>query len=166
MATVPDAAAAATLTLEFQKESAVASLPRDAAIRACLEATIRRVYRDSQTDLELVVRVVDEKEGRSLNRQFRQQDKATNVLSFPAGDLLPDAALRLLGDIVICGPVVEREAAQQGKDAASHWIHLLVHGALHLLGYDHATAEDAAAMETLEIEILAGQGIANPYRGP
>ena len=166
MATVPDAAMHARLILEVQGESAYASMPPADAVRDCLEAAVRRAYAGSVAELELAVRVVDTVEGRALNRQYRQQDKATNVLAFPAAaDLSPHEIAKPLGDIVICGPVVEREAAEQGKNAASHWIHLLVHGALHLLGYDHATAGEAAVMESLEVELLAEQGISDPYSG-
>ena len=157
---------AATVLVEVQKALAIAGVPPDVEIQACLEATFRRVQPDEARDVEIVVRVVDEEEGRALNLQFRQQNKATNVLSFPAAaDALPDEFVRSLGDIVICGPVVEREAVEQGKAEASHWYHLLVHGTLHLLGFDHATAVDAATMESLEIEILANHGIADPYHG-
>ena len=102
-----------------------------------------------------------------MNNQYRRQDKATNVLSFPAVGMgqsnLPAELSQSLGDIVICGPVVEREAAEQNKDIASHWAHLLVHGALHLLGYDHETDADADVMEKLETRILAARGIDDPY---
>ena len=131
-----------------------------------IDETIRRVHPDSLRAVDITVRLVDEEEGRALNRKFRQQDKATNVLSFPAeSDTLPAEIARPLGDIVICGPLVEREAAEQGKAATSHWNHLLVHGALHLLGFDHETEDEAAIMESLEIEILARRGIADPYQG-
>lgn len=116
---------------------------------------------------EVSVRVVDEDEGRRLNSQYRGKDKATNVLSFPTGDdlVLPENEPRPLGDLVLCAPVVAREALDQGKELASHWAHLLVHGTLHLLGYDHQQASDAAEMEALEISILAEQGVPNPYIG-
>ena len=114
---------------------------------------------------EVSVRVVDEAEGRTLNNRYRGIDRATNVLAFPVDatvDLPPDVP-GLLGDIVICGPVVEREAAEQHKTAADHWAHLLVHGVLHLLGHDHQEAGDAAEMEALETRILAAGGVADPY---
>ena len=95
---------------------------------------------------------------------YRGKDRETNVLSFPAGDdgLPPDVA-RPLGDLVICAPVVLREAGEQGKSVADHWGHLLVHGSLHLLGFDHETDAEASAMEGLEREILAARGVADPY---
>ena len=116
-------------------------------------------------DIELAVRVVDAEESRALNRQYRDQDKPTNVLSFPAPppDGLPEAAGRLLGDVVICAPVVAAEAAEQDKSVAAHWGHMLVHGTLHLLGYDHQTDAEAAAMEALERQILAARSVTDPY---
>lgn len=102
---------------------------------------------------------------RSLNRDYRQKDKATNVLSFPAGAIegLPAEAAPLLGDIVICAEVVSDEAAEQGKSTDDHWAHMLVHGTLHLLGYDHETDDDAAEMEGLEARILTVNGLRDPY---
>jgi len=114
--------------------------------------------------VEVSVKIVDEAEGRALNKQFREIDQATNVLSFPLLDAAMPAELPLaLGDIVICGPVVVREAIEQGKSNSDHWAHMLVHGALHLFGYDHETDEQAQEMETLEARILAQGGVNNPY---
>ena len=111
---------------------------------------------------DLAIRLVDEKEGRALNHHYRGKDYATNVLSFPAD--LPDGVdLPLLGDLVICAPVVAREAREQGKDQAAHYAHLTVHGVLHLLGLDHEDEREAEAMEQLEREILAGLGLPDPY---
>ncbi len=114
---------------------------------------------------EVSVRVVDAVEMRQLNSEFREQDKSTNVLSFPAGQIegLPADAEQPLGDIVICSAVVSDEASQQGKSLSDHWAHMIVHGTLHLLGFDHVEDSDAAEMEGLEARILVGQGIANPY---
>jgi probable rRNA maturation factor len=116
---------------------------------------------------EVSVRIVDEDEMRNLNRRYRGKDRSTNVLAFPAAldELpgLPAGDASLLGDLVICAPVVVREAEQQGKAAADHWAHLLVHGFLHLVGFDHQSEDEAAAMEALEIRILADQGLGNPY---
>ena len=115
---------------------------------------------------DLAIRIVDTAEGQALNRHYRGKDYATNVLSFPA-DLpegLPEGVrLPLLGDLVICAPVVAREAAEQGKPLAAHYAHLTVHGALHLLGWDHEDDREAEAMEQLEREILAGLGLPDPY---
>ena len=108
------------------------------------------------------MRIVDEAEGRALNARWRGRDYATNVLSFPA-ELPPGVALPLLGDLVVCAPVVAREAAEQGKPEADHWAHLVIHGTLHLLGFDHESESDAVVMEGLERELLAGLGIGDPY---
>ncbi len=111
---------------------------------------------------ELTVRLVNDGEIRQLNRDYRHKDYATNVLSFPAEADLPTES-QLLGDLVIAADVVQREAAEQGKELWHHWAHLCVHGLLHLLGYDHQNDEEAEEMEGLEIEILAELAIANPY---
>jgi len=117
-------------------------------------------------DAEVSVRVVDIDEIRKLNREYRDKDKATNVLSFPAGkiDGLPAEAVQTLGDVVVCAAVVRDEAASQAKELADHWAHMLVHGTLHLLGYDHMTDVEAMEMEGLETRILATQSVADPYR--
>ena len=114
---------------------------------------------------EMSVRIVDEDEIRSLNRVYRGSDIVTNVLSFPSGigDDLPEHLPMLLGDIVICAPVVEREAAVQCKAVGDHWAHLIVHGTLHLFGFDHASESDAVEMEAAERDILAAKGVADPY---
>jgi len=106
----------------------------------------------------IVLRLVDEAEGRELNRQFRGKDYATNVLTFVYDDTQP-----LTGDIVLCAPVVSQEAQQQHKDLLAHYAHLTVHGVLHLQGYDHIEDAGAAEMEQLETRILAALGYANPY---
>lgn len=127
-------------------------------VAAALEGRIR--------EADLAIRVVDSKEGRSLNRHYRGRDYATNVLSFPADmpEGLPEGVrLPLLGDLVICAPVVAREAREQKKALNDHYAHLTVHGALHLLGWDHEDEREAECMEQLEREILAGLGIADPY---
>ncbi len=115
---------------------------------------------------EVTVRVVGVKEMRTLNREYRDKDKPTNVLSFPADEVagLPGDEARALGDLVVCAPVVRDESAQQDKAPADHWAHMLVHGTLHLLGYDHMSASQAAEMENLEVRILTSQGVADPYR--
>lgn len=116
-------------------------------------------------DAQVTVRIVGSAEIQALNREYREADKPTNVLSFPAGLIegLPPEEVAPLGDIVICGDVVRSEAAEQGKALEDHWAHMLVHGTLHLRGYDHMTDDEAAEMERLEIRILAGGGVGNPY---
>lgn len=117
-----------------------------------------------QEQAELSVRIVGEQEMQSLNSQFRKQDKPTNVLSFPAD--IPDSVelpIPLLGDIVICASVVNREAKEQNKASEAHWAHMVVHGILHLLGYDHIHSHEAEIMEGKEVEILFILGVENPY---
>lgn len=109
-------------------------------------------------DAEITLRLVDETEGRVLNRDYRGKDYATNVLTFP----LSDEPL-LMGDIVLCVPVVDKEAAEQGKALEAHYAHLLVHGILHLQGYDHENEADAEVMEHLESQIVTELGYADPY---
>ena len=111
---------------------------------------------------DLALRVVDEREGQSLNRHYRGKQHPTNVLSFPA-ELPEGVKLPLLGDIVLCAPVIAREAREQHKPLAAHYAHLTVHGVLHLLGFEHENDRDAEVMEATEREILAGLGIADPY---
>lgn len=111
---------------------------------------------------EICLRVVDEAEITELNQQYRGKPGSTNVLSFPA-ELPPGVPLAILGDLVVCAPLVEREAAQQDKTTSAHWAHLLVHGTLHLLGYDHQASAEAELMEAREVAILNKLGFANPY---
>lgn len=141
-----------------------AGLPSAVSFRKWVAAALKGRIREA----DLAVRIVDEKEGCSLNHHYRGKDYATNVLSFPAE--LPEGLpkgikMPLLGDLVICAPVVAREAAEQGKSLASHYAHLTVHGTLHLLGWDHEDDKEADAMEQLEREILADLGIDDPYAG-
>jgi probable rRNA maturation factor len=153
--------------IDVQVAADVPNVPAEPDIQSWLEQVIARVAPDTKRSVEMSVRIVDETEARALNYQFRHQDSATNVLSFPLSDAslsdLPDDFPLTLGDIVICGPVVAREASEQGKNSSDHWAHMLVHGALHLFGYDHQTHEQAAEMETLETSILANGGVENPY---
>jgi probable rRNA maturation factor len=109
---------------------------------------------------EIGIRVVGSRESRALNSRWRGLDAPTNVLSFPAAAELGG---RQIGDLVVCAPVVAREAREQGKPLAAHWAHMIVHGTLHLLGFDHARAADARRMEGRERALLARVGIANPY---
>ncbi len=153
------------LELDLQNASQGAA-PDEAALRRWCELALRQRSADS----ELTIRLVDEAEGRELNATWRHKDYATNVLSFPAD--IPDGPggeplldIPLLGDLVICVPVVEREAAEQGKALQAHWAHLVIHGCLHLLGYDHLEDDEAEEMESLERELLAELGHPDPYAG-
>ena len=120
--------------------------------------------------VQVSIRVVDEDESQALNREFRGRDKPTNVLSFPSElDTLPGLPAEHnahLGDLVLCAPVVRQEALAQGKPERSHWLHLVLHGFLHLNGYDHETDEEAEIMEALETRLLAAAGLPDPYKDP
>ncbi len=117
---------------------------------------------DYEQDTEIVVRIVDEQESAELNEQYRHKSGPTNILSFPV-DVPEGIELDLLGDLVICAPVVEKEALEQDKLLAHHWAHIIVHGVLHLLGYDHIDDDEAELMENKEIAILNKLHINNPY---
>jgi probable rRNA maturation factor len=147
------------LELDLQVATLAADLPSAAQFRAWCEIALRQRAADS----ELTIRLVDEAEGLELNHTYRQRDYATNVLSFPAD--VPDGLLDipLLGDLVICVPVVEREALEQEKTPEAHWAHLVIHGCLHLLGYDHIDDDEAEEMEALERTLLAELGHPDPY---
>lgn len=147
------------LELDLQVAAQAADLPSEAQFRSWCEIALRQRTADS----ELTIRLVDESEGRELNHTYRQRDYATNVLSFPAD--VPDELLDipLLGDLVICVPVVEREALEQEKTPEAHWAHLVIHGCLHLLGYDHIDDAEAEEMEALERTLLAELGHPDPY---
>lgn len=147
------------LELDLQNASDATVLPSEEQFRRWCELALRQRTADS----ELTIRLVDEAEGRELNHTWRHKDYATNVLSFPAD--IPDGLLDipLLGDLVICVPVVEREAAEQHKTSEAHWAHLVIHGCLHLLGYDHIDDDEAEEMEGLEQNLLAELGHPDPY---
>lgn len=135
---------------------ALAALPEDAkvGVNPCASTRVH-------------LRIVDEAEGHALNMRWRGKDAATNVLSFPSSlpEALPDGSeLKLLGDVVLCAPVIAREAAVQRKPLAHHWAHLVIHGVLHLRGYDHTESKAAEAMEQLECDLLQRLGIPDPYR--
>lgn len=135
-------------------------LPSALSFRRWVEAALAGAKR--RKPVELAIRIVGTREGRNLNRDYREKDYATNVLSFPV-ELPPGVNLPLIGDLAICAPVVAREAKEQGKPANHHWAHMTVHGVLHLLGYDHIEDNEAEAMEALETRILAKLGIDDPY---
>ena len=140
------------LRLDIQRASRASHIPADRVLRAWARSALA-------VGAEVTLRYVAEREGRRLNRVFRGKDRATNVLTF-----IYDDRPNLAGDIVICAPVVAREAHAQGKDVRAHHAHLLVHGLLHLQGFDHERAADARRMETRERAILGRLGFADPYR--
>ncbi len=113
-------------------------------------------------EVEMTVRIVDEAESHELNLNYRGKDRPTNVLSFPF-ECPDEVELPLLGDLVICRQVVEREAQEQDKPLMAHWAHMVVHGSLHLLGYDHIKDDEAEEMESLETQIMIGLGFVDPY---
>jgi len=154
-----------SLSLQQDFQSPELELKR-AQLKKIIETTLRHV--DYKEDCEIGVACVDLAESQQLNLQYREKDKPTNVLSFPSDipeEVLPMLDALPLGDLVICIPVVLQEALEQKKTAQNHFAHLLVHGVLHLLGYDHETSdEDAEEMEGIEVEILAKLNVDNPYQ--
>jgi probable rRNA maturation factor len=147
------------IELDVQIASEAPDLPEESELRCWCEVALHQRTADS----ELTIRLVDEPEGRELNRTYRHKDYATNVLTFPAD--VPDELLDipLLGDVIICAPVIAREAIEQGKPLKAHWAHMVIHGCLHLLGYDHLEDEEAEEMESLERKLLAELGHPDPY---
>ncbi len=143
-------------------------VPAEAVIRKRVSIAFGQSGRPVDCSCEIAVRIVDAEEIQTLNQLYRKQDKPTNVLSFPGGDIngLSGEAARMLGDIVVCAPIIAREASEQGKAPADHWAHMLVHGTLHLLGFDHTNDSEAAEMEALETSILASENVTDPYQGP
>lgn len=127
-----------------------------------LEIWVNTVLANAEEDLELTIRIVDEIESSQLNETYRHKKGATNILSFPF-DVPEGVELNLLGDLVICAPVLEREAIEQNKPLHNHWAHIVIHGTLHLLGYDHIDDAEAEEMESKEIELLQALSIPNPY---
>jgi probable rRNA maturation factor len=145
------------LSLSVQYVAKPDEAPTRAQFRRWVKAALRQ-------DAEIALRIVDEEGGRALNRDYRGKDYATNVLTFVYDDDFPGAELPLAGDIVLCAPVVAREALQQEKPVEAHYAHLTVHGVLHLQGYDHESDEEARQMEALEIQIVTKLGYSDPYQ--
>jgi len=152
-----------TLRVEVQRANPDIIAPDDDFIRTWVVRALEAAAADPAA--EVSVRVVDADEMRILNRDYRDKDKPTNVLSFPAGHVsgLPEAEPVPVGDIVVCADIVRDEADAQQKGLPDHWAHMLVHGTLHLLGFDHEADDEAAAMEAFEKRILAAHGLADPY---
>lgn len=143
------------LQLAVEDES---GLPSEANFATWLEAAITPF----QEQAEVTIRIVDSEESHQLNMDYRGKDKPTNVLSFPF-EAPPGMELDLLGDLVICRQVVEQEASEQNKPLLAHWAHMVVHGSLHLLGYDHIKDDEAEEMESLETELMQKLGFEDPY---
>lgn len=146
---------AVNLDVEYEVEDGYLPSPED--LQVWVDLALQK-----EIAAQLSIRIVDEAESQALNKQYRDQDKPTNVLSFPL-NMPEDIGMYMLGDLVICAPVVEREAKQQHKAIKEHWAHMVIHGMLHLQGYDHLTDNEANEMESLEIQLLQQLGYSNPY---
>lgn len=144
--------------VDLQIEADAAGVPDSAHF----EEWVTLALRGRRTRGEVCIRIVEPDESRTLNRDYRGKDKPTNVLSFPF-DAPPGIPVDLIGDLVICAQVVHDEAKEQGKKPLDHWAHMVIHGTLHLLGFDHINDDDAEQMEALERKLLARLGIADPY---
>lgn len=145
------------LTVDFQKVYNGPGVPDKKQFHAWAEKAWL-----GEDPSEVTIRIVDNDESRELNHQYRDKDKPTNVLSFPF-EAPPGITVPLAGDLVICAPVVEKEAQEQHKELIAHWAHMVVHGMLHLQGYDHIEDNEAEVMEALEVRLLSQLGFANPY---
>jgi probable rRNA maturation factor len=157
------ARAAMKLRLDLQNVSSSREIPAQSLLKLWLQAALGGAALGTQRrQAEISLRIVDEAEMSELNGRYRGKPQPTNVLSFPA-DLPPEVKLPYLGDIVVCAAVLEREAQAQHKALPDHWAHMLIHGTLHLLGFDHIEPSEADAMESLEIAILKTLQIADPY---
>ncbi|ETN91916.1 Endoribonuclease YbeY [Gammaproteobacteria bacterium MOLA455] len=147
------------LSIDIQKVCASEDSPDEDSIKRWVSAAIR----DERDECELSIRIVDEQESADFNQRYRGKNGATNVLSFPFDAVTPEP-LPILGDLVICAPVLVREASEQDKTITAHWAHIVIHGVLHLLGYDHIEDQDAEQMESLETEIMLVLDFPPPYR--
>jgi probable rRNA maturation factor len=144
--------------IEIQRISTITDVPDDAQIEQWANVALN----DLTDSIEMVIRIVDEDESAQLNETYRHKSGATNVLSFPF-EVPEEIELNLLGDLVICAPILAREAQSQNKTIMAHWAHIIIHGTLHLLGYDHIDDADAQEMEEKEIALLQTLSISNPY---
>jgi probable rRNA maturation factor len=145
--------------IDVEVNSSSTKIPSIESIELWITAALQS---DELNQAEVSVYIVDEAESQELNAQYRGKDKPTNILSFPA-DIPEEVGVPLLGDLVVCAPVVEREAQEQGKTLDAHWAHMLVHGTLHLLGYDHIEDDEAEVMEALETRLITQLNFPAPY---
>ncbi|MCW9051515.1 MAG: rRNA maturation RNase YbeY [Motiliproteus sp.] len=150
-----------SIELDLQLATASTDLPSEQQLQQWVELALI----DRRTFAEITIRIVDNQESQTLNGQYRGKHKPTNVLSFPF-EAPEGIELDLLGDLVICAPVVSKEATEQQKQLMDHWAHMVLHGTLHLLGYDHISEQQALEMESLETQLLARIDIADPYQSP
>jgi probable rRNA maturation factor len=152
------------LDLALQNASSSPNIPSEAELQSWVAAALQ----DPNQNVEITLRFVDAAEGRELNRDYRDKDYATNVLTFTFSDDIDDdmpaiAGLPLMGDLVFCCEVIEREAIEQNKPLLAHYCHMVVHGTLHLQGFDHIIDDEAETMESLETQIVTGLGYDDPY---
>jgi probable rRNA maturation factor len=153
----------AVIEVDYQVESGISEniyVPGEQLVSSWIEAALGVISYDKPAQVSVCV--VSKQEITTLNDKYRNMNKATNVLSFPY-ESMPGVELPLLGDIVVCAEVVNEEAQQQGKSLQQHWAHMIVHGALHLLGYDHIRDIDAQQMESIEVKVLSNLEFSNPY---
>lgn len=144
--------------VDLQNATSAKELPEPAQF----DAWFAKALDGKRAEAEVTIRLVDEQESQALNSEYRGKNKPTNVLSFPF-EAPVELEVPLLGDLVVCAQVVASEAEEQGKPLMNHWAHMIIHGTLHLLGYDHIEDDEAEAMESEETRILEGLGITNPY---
>ncbi len=150
------------LQIACEQNDLAKNLPSETQLQLWVDTVLEQVSSKPQQDFELTVRLVNQEESQQLNMQYRGKDKPTNVLSFPF-EVPEGIELNLLGDLIICTEVMKQEAQTQNKALFDHWAHLVVHGCLHLVGFDHISDSEAAEMESIEITVLAKLGIKNPY---
>ncbi|HJN52729.1 MAG: rRNA maturation RNase YbeY [Pseudomonadales bacterium] len=155
----PSFPAQAQFQVEIQRGDGIGSVPDDEEFERWADVALRAVKKDAA----LCIRIADDNETTELNEKYRHGTGLTNVLSFPC-EILDEAGVCLLGDIVICASVVRREAEEQHKMETAHWAHMVLHGILHLLGHDHQNSKDGQVMERMEVELLHQLGFADPYQ--
>ncbi|WP_019025912.1 rRNA maturation RNase YbeY [Colwellia piezophila] len=148
--------------IDLQIACSATQLPSEAQFQLWVDTALAEVSTTPQQDFELTIRLVNSEESQQLNAQYRGKDKPTNVLSFPF-EVPEGIELNLLGDLIICIDVMKQEALQQNKALFDHWAHLVIHGCLHLVGFDHISDNEAEEMEAIEITILEKLGVSNPY---
>jgi probable rRNA maturation factor len=151
-----------THIIDLQIACEQTDLPSEAQFQLWVDTALAQVSSEPQQEFELTIRLVNSNESQQLNAQYRGKDKPTNVLSFPF-EVPEGVELNLLGDLIICIEVMKQEAQEQKKALFDHWAHLVIHGCLHLVGFDHISDSEADEMESIEIAILKKLGIVNPY---